>query len=125
MEQGYDIILGNSSAGPRSEKGAVQRMVNRKVDGIICAPDPWHFELYQSLLDTGLPIVEIMTHVSGGSAPSVLVDDVAGGALAGRHLLDLGHRRIGFLSYVEDFYAEIRLRREGIRGRLRRGLRRS
>jgi LacI family transcriptional regulator len=29
--------------------------------------------------------------------PSVLSDDVAGGALATRHLLDLGHRRIAFI----------------------------
>ena len=118
MDQGYDIILGNSSSGPTSEKDAIQRMVNRKVDGIICAPDPRYFEFYQGLLDTGLPIVEIMTHVKGSSAVSVLVDDVQGGYLAGRHLLDLGHRKIGFVSYVEEFYEEIRLRREGLRNAL-------
>jgi LacI family transcriptional regulator len=35
--------------------------------------------------------------------PRVIGDDVAGGALAARHLLDLGHRRIAFIGdAVED-----------------------
>jgi DNA-binding LacI/PurR family transcriptional regulator len=34
--------------------------------------------------------------------PSVYIDDVEGGRMAARHLLDLGHVRIAFLGDVED-----------------------
>jgi LacI family transcriptional regulator len=34
--------------------------------------------------------------------PHVAIDDVAGGALAARHLLDAGHRRVAFIGDVKD-----------------------
>ena len=46
------------------------------------------------------PVVLLDTRVpdgAGWAAPTVCIDDRAGGALATRHLLDLGHRRIGFI----------------------------
>jgi LacI family transcriptional regulator len=36
------------------------------------------------------------------SLPGIVIDDVAGGALATRHLLDLGHRRIAFIGDPGD-----------------------
>ncbi len=36
------------------------------------------------------------------TVPSLTLDDVAGGRLATRHLLDLGHRRIGFVGDAPD-----------------------
>lgn len=110
---GYDIILGNSSSTLESEKGAIQRMVNRHVDGIICCPDPRYFEFYKELLETGIPIIQIMTHVKGIAVNSLLVDDELGGEQATQHLLELGHSKIGFISYNEDYYREIQLRKQG------------
>lgn len=46
-----------------------------------------------------VPIVFVDVHVPAVSAmPRVVGNDVEGGALAVRHLLDLGHRRIGLIS---------------------------
>jgi DNA-binding LacI/PurR family transcriptional regulator len=115
IKQHYDIILGSASRELASEKWAIQRMVNRKVDGIICCPDPRFYELYQGLVSTGIPLLEIMTHVKGTEAVSILVDDRHGGHAATTHLLDLGHRNIGFIKYNADYYEEIRLRNEGYR----------
>ncbi len=115
MADGYDIILGNSSSSLEAEKGAIERMVNRKVDGIICCPDPRYYEFYDQLLKTGIPLVQVMTHVKGIKAFSVLVDDEMGGYIATKHLLELGHTKIGFISYTEDFYQEIILRNRGYR----------
>ena len=111
----YDILLGNASRSLEAEKWAIQRMVNRKVDGIVCCPDPRFYEFYQGLVQTGIPLLEIMTHVKGTQATSILVDDLSGGYAATSHLLDLGHRTIGFLRYEAEYYEEIRLRNEGYR----------
>ena len=46
-----------------------------------------------------VPVVFVDVHVPAVSAmPRVVGDDVEGGAIAVRHLLDLGHRRIGLIS---------------------------
>ncbi|MBL7006490.1 MAG: LacI family DNA-binding transcriptional regulator [Spirochaetia bacterium] len=115
LADGYDILLGNSSSTIKSEKGSIERMVNRRVDGIICCPDPRYFEFYNKLLGTGIPLIQIMTHIKGIDAKSLLVDDEEGGFLATNHLLELGHEKIGFVSFHEDYYEEIQLRGQGFR----------
>ena len=82
-------------------------MINRHVDGIICCPDPRYFEFYSKLVETGIPLIQIMTHVQGIQATSLLVNDEEGGYTACRHLIELGHRNIGILTYNESFYEEI------------------
>ena len=39
----------------------------------------------------------VLVDAQHATLPSVIVDDVAGGEMATRHLVELGHRRIGFL----------------------------
>ena len=113
VKDGFDIILGNSSSASQAEKGVIKRMVNRRVDGIICCPDPRYYEFYKELRETEIPLIQIMTHVKGINATSLLIDDEWGGYLATRHLIGFGHEKIGFLSYKEDYYEEIQLRRQG------------
>lgn len=123
VKEGFDIILGNSSGKTVSEKNVIKRMVNRQVDGIICCPDPRYFEFYQELRATKIPLIQIMTHVKGVDAISLLVNDEAGGHKATMHLLDLGHERIGFLDYRETYYEEIQLRKYGYhRALIERGI---
>jgi DNA-binding LacI/PurR family transcriptional regulator len=55
------------------------------------------------LLRPVIPVVAVDVHAPTVSAlPRVVGDDVAGGALAARHLLELGHRRIGLVSDAVD-----------------------
>ena len=46
----------------------------------------------------GMPVVLVDHEVDEGEIPSVSVDDVEGGRLAVRHLLDAGRRRIAYVS---------------------------
>src|SRR5262249_35041491 len=39
----------------------------------------------------------VLVDARHASLPNVIVDDLAGGAMATRHLIGLGHRRIGFI----------------------------
>ena len=54
------------------------------------------------LLRQSSPIV--MIDVTSDAFPSDGIDDVAGGMIATRHLLGLGHRRIGFVGDAEDTF---------------------
>jgi DNA-binding LacI/PurR family transcriptional regulator len=52
------------------------------------------------LTAAGLPVV--LVDARGDGVPSVTTDDVAGGAIATQHLVDLGHRSIGFIGHDAD-----------------------
>ena len=53
------------------------------------------------LRERGLPVVILLDHSPDPAIPSLRVDDVGGGYLATKHLLDLGHRRIAHFTWED------------------------
>ena len=64
--------------------------------------------------DAGVPVVVIDPHAGSADLPSVESDNLAGGLLATRHLIELGHRRIAFMAGRPDLESS-RLREAGFR----------
>ena len=62
--------------------------------------------------DAGVPVVAIDPHAGSAELPTVESDNLAGGLLATRHLIELGHRRIGFMAGRPDLDSS-RLREAG------------
>jgi LacI family transcriptional regulator len=54
-------------------------------------------EWVQAAVDTRLPVVMVDHFVPGLDLPSVVPDNLAGAYAATKHLLEMGHRRIGFI----------------------------
>lgn len=101
-ELGYDLILAHAHNQPEREEQALRRMLARRVDALFVAPTyrlATEAPVYRDLAERGIPVVLL-----GHRAPfcqqfiSVASDDLQGGYLAARHLLDLGHRRIAFFA---------------------------
>ncbi|MBN2655520.1 MAG: LacI family DNA-binding transcriptional regulator [Spirochaetales bacterium] len=112
--KGYDVILGNAFGRDiKTESDALSRILDRKVDGIIAAPDPRAYSVYEPLVSEGIPFVQIMTRIPGLNAPSLSVDNEYGGYIAARHLIELGHSNIGFINTDLPFYEEISQRYKG------------
>ncbi len=86
-----------------------------KVDGVII--DGCTLAEYNSCLDLSIPIVTMMSVFAGQSG--VLADDFQGALLAARHLVSLGHRRIGYLLDLEELSPLLERRLEGYRTALR------
>ncbi|MGI6543073.1 MAG: LacI family DNA-binding transcriptional regulator [Limnochordia bacterium] len=64
------------------------------VDGVVWMPQPHHEpNLVQALSQK--KVVEILNRSGIANLPSVTIDQELGGYLAAKHLLDMGHRRIG------------------------------
>ena len=53
------------------------------------------------LMARGLPAVVLLDHSPDPSIPSLRVDDLGGGYLATKHLLDLGHRRVAHFTWED------------------------
>ncbi len=90
------------------EKLLLERFLQSPMDGLIvegtrtAQPNP-NIELYQRLLERNIPVVFINGYYPElGDCPHVVMDDVAGGEMAVRTLLDAGHRHIAGLFKSDD-----------------------
>jgi DNA-binding LacI/PurR family transcriptional regulator len=101
-ELGYDLILAHSLNVPEREEACIRRLLSRRVDGLFIFPvyrlsptAPIYEELWQR---------QTPTVVLGQRAPfcaqfyNVETDDLTGSYLMTKHLLELGHKKIAFLS---------------------------
>ncbi len=101
-EWGYDLILAHSLNIPEREEACIRRLLSRRVDGLFIFPvyrlsptAPIYEELWQR---------QTPTVILGHRAPfcaqfcNVETDDLTGSYLMTRHLLELGHKKIAFLS---------------------------
>ncbi len=93
----YSLFLANSNNNPEQEVAVVETLHRRRVDAIIISASRVG-KLYRSQLDQiQVPIVLINNQEEGEYLHSVTIDDVQGAQLAIKHLIELGHRRIGYL----------------------------
>ena len=77
----------------------LKKILERRAEGVAVIAS-WVFEEANLLADiekNHVPVVILGRDLTGRRFSSVLVDNVAGGALAMRHLLDLGHRKIAVI----------------------------
>ncbi len=98
--RGFTPLLCTQTAGGTTEDQYVDVLLEHGVDGIVFvsglhADTTAQRERYHRLRSRGIPIVLVNGHDPEIDAPSVSNDDVASLDLAFRHLVSLGHRRIG------------------------------
>jgi DNA-binding LacI/PurR family transcriptional regulator len=101
LDNGYSVILCDSNAEPQREITAVRTLREKRVDGIIVTASRVG-NLYLPLLEeVEVPIVLVNNQQEGRYVYSVATDNVHGGEMATNHLLELGHRRIGYIAVPE------------------------
>jgi LacI family transcriptional regulator len=76
---------------------AIRRSYDGRCDGLIIVAPSVNSELVSFLQQRGTPMVLIGTTSTLDGVSSVDIDNVAAGAAAAQHFLDLGHRRFAFL----------------------------
>lgn len=104
VERGYGLLLCVTEDDYKKEKQVLERLRhNARADGVIIIPAPAPVRrspLYDAAF-SGWPHVFVSRHLPDLASDRVLCDDVEGGAMVTRHLLDLGHTKI---AYVYDSY---------------------
>ncbi len=84
----------------------LRMLLERRAEGVIVIAS-WVFEETNLLADiekNNVPVVIVGRDLTARRITSVLVDNQAGGALAIRHLLSLGHRRIAVIRGPEEMF---------------------
>ncbi len=108
----YSVQVGNSNSSLDRELTLLERFEQQRVGGVLFAPIEDSAEWVLRLRQRGIPVVIVDRAGNGTDYCSVGVDDVAGGRLAGQHLLDQGHKRIAFVGGPSSL-AQVRDRRHG------------
>ena len=93
----YNLLLCNTEENTAREQRAIDLVLERRIDGIVMAPAGGNVAMLAELAENGLPLVFGDRKLKGVSVDTVVVDNVAAAGELTRHLIALGHKRIGLL----------------------------
>ncbi len=94
----FDLVIYNVESVPKRDHYLSTLTTSQRADGLLVMSLPPTPEAAAALSGSPVPVVFIDVHTpSIDHLPRVIGDDVLGGALAARHLVDLGHRSIAFI----------------------------
>ncbi|MGN6651426.1 LacI family DNA-binding transcriptional regulator [Trinickia sp.] len=96
--QGFCMFFCNSDDDPAKQRNYLRILQEKRIDGLIIASAGDDAVLASSLTDTREPLVVVDRNIEGLAADLVLIDHERGAYLATRHLLELGHVRIGCIT---------------------------
>ncbi|MCO5974246.1 LacI family DNA-binding transcriptional regulator [Actinoallomurus soli] len=106
---GFEILLANTDSDPEAEQRAIQVMWEKRVDGLIIAPEgPDSAGRLRTLVDGGLPVVLLDRPLPAlPQVDQVLVNNTACARRAVDHLIRLGHRRIAVVSEASRDFSRL------------------
>lgn len=113
-EADLSVFTCNSDNRPEREATYLTRLEEQRVQGVLITPVDSASPALSLLSGRGTPVVFVDRTAADRAHCSVAVDDVHGGSLAARHLLDLGHRRIAFVGGPTSI-GQVRERLDGAR----------
>lgn len=96
--EGLGVMLCNSDQDETAEALYLSLFAEQRVRGVLITPADLTGKTMQSFQRHGTPYVFVDRVVAADEACSVSVDDVAGGELAVRHLIDGGHTSIAYVT---------------------------
>jgi LacI family transcriptional regulator len=96
-ERGVLVVVCNSAASVERERLHLDLLEEQRVRGVLITPvDDARTSRLEQLIERGTPVVLVDRGSGWNNRCSVAVDDLHGGRLAGKHLIERGHQRIAF-----------------------------
>ncbi|KXG10082.1 LacI family DNA-binding transcriptional regulator [Anoxybacillus rupiensis] len=94
-EHGYQLIICQTRYSAEKELNYMNLLKMKQVDGVILASMQNDWNVIEPFLNYG-PIILCNEFDEQANVPSVMLDQVEGGYIATKHLLEQGHRRIAY-----------------------------
>jgi LacI family transcriptional regulator len=94
--EGYQLLIASHDYNPAAEAETIRMLLGRGIDGLILVGAARTAEADILIRDAMTPVV--FTWRAQPGQAGVTVDNARAGWLAARHLIDLGHRRIGVVT---------------------------
>jgi LacI family repressor for deo operon, udp, cdd, tsx, nupC, and nupG len=95
-DAGRDLVLYSLGDAAGRDRFFVDLPMRQRVDGVVVLTVPLTAVETKALTSLAMPTVVVQ--VKATNLPGVRINDVDGASMAVRHLINLGHRRIGFIT---------------------------
>ncbi|MBZ6076674.1 LacI family DNA-binding transcriptional regulator [Microvirga puerhi] len=97
-QSGYGLVIGNLDNCLEREARYVDLALSRQVDGILLMTGRVPGDDKRHMGDAGLPMVAMCATIGDSRIPNVVVQDREASRAAVQHLVELGHRRLGYVA---------------------------
>lgn len=106
-KQGYRVTLAQSHEDPEAERANLQMLEDYRVEGILISAchNRKNLDVYQQLIDRGIPLVFFDRTITDISVPKVRIDDYIKAFFMVEHLIRSGKKKIVHLAgptYIEN-----------------------
>lgn len=95
---GYKVVYCSTENQQQKAHELIGILGHQQVDGYIVTPSPGMEEDIRTLAETKKPVVLMDSYFPGIDVPHVLVNNYEGVSRGMEHLIEKGHRRIGFVT---------------------------
>lgn len=100
QSHGYQSLLLMTEPGRQDD--VVKRILQYQVEGVIMASATLSSRLAGECISIGIPILTLNRYSASSPASSVTSDNIEGGRLIAKHLVDGGHQRIAYIAGLEN-----------------------
>ncbi len=113
-DMGYQVLISQSNELFEREKDNCKTLFDSRVDGFLICVSKYttNYDHIHALMDKGFPVVLFDRPIENMDCSSVNVDDVKGGYIATKHLIDQGCKRVAHISGLSNM-SNIHARHEG------------
>src|ERR687895_370426 len=118
----YDLLLTSTNYDTSRMTTCLRRMLERKVDGVAMMTSEMDLSLIRELSKRSVPIVFMDVGQMGPRMSHVSIDYGNGIRQAVDHVVDLGHRNIGFIAGPLDLHSARTRRQAFVDGLRERGI---
>ncbi len=97
--RGIHVVLLTTQEDPHLESESIDTLIGRSVGSVIATPTGGNHEKWSQLMELGVNVVFVDREIEElPEIDVVAISNERSAEVATRHLLDLGHTRIGFIS---------------------------
>jgi LacI family transcriptional regulator len=105
-KNGYNVMLCNSQRNPLNEKSFIESLIQKQVQGIIISSLEKNNNILELLKMSSFKIV-VMDQDVDIDCSKIIFNFKRGGFLAAKHLVDLGHKEIAFVSAPLSIHSRV------------------